>query len=98
MCCICSILGALLNRLQNETIREGEKDHCRNNQGETTKWFGHVVRRHLDGYVNTVFREDFTKKRQPGCPKKRWGNQLREHLQLPLQWSELPKTETDGRG
>ena len=89
----------LLDRLRNETIREKlgiKKTIVETIKARQLKWFGHVVRRHPDGYVNTVFREDFTKKRQPGRPKKRWSDQIREYLRLPLPTLERVAQDREG--
>ena len=107
MRCLSSILGVtLLNRLRNESIRNSLGVKSGINKGKT-KWFGHVARPHPDGYVNTVFREDLTKKQPRGRLKKRRSDQFPEHLRLLIRtlrvsqdrggWKRLTKMKGGAR-
>ena len=100
MRCLRCILGVtLFDRLRNDAIREQlgiQKNIVDMIRSRQLKWFGHVVRRHQNGYVNTVFREDFIKKRLPGRPKKRWSDQIRDHLKLPLQTLQRVAHDREG--
>ena len=88
MRCFRGMLGvSILDRIRNDEIRRrlGIKrpivDVIRRKR---LKWYGHVIRRHQTGYVNASYVQDFTKKRLPGRPKKRWREQVRQDLDLPL--------------
>ena len=98
-CLRCMLRVSLLDRLRNDVIRERlgiKKSIVHIVKSKRLKWFGHVVRRHPTGYVNTAYREDFTKKRLPGRPKKRWRDQIREDLKLPVRTAERVAEDREG--
>ena len=47
-------------------------------------WFGHVSRREDDSYVKRVYKEDFPGRRGRGRPRKRWSDQIRQEMGIPL--------------
>ena len=51
-------------------------------------WFGHVNRRGEDSYVYRAYKDNFPDKRPPGRPPKRWGDQIRADIGLPLLTAE----------
>lgn len=99
MRCLRCMLGvSLLNRIRNDEIRRrlGVKiPIVELVKQKRLRWFGHVVRRHRSGYVHRAYSQDFTKKRLPGRPKKRWRDQIREDLNLPIQTSERVAKDRD---
>ena len=99
MRCLRSILGVTLwDRLTNVTIRNRtglKMTIIEVIQRKRRKWFGHVVRRNSEGYVNKSYIQNFTGKRHCGRPRKRWKDQLREDLNLPLQTLERIAKDRD---
>ena len=88
MRCLRAILGvSRKERKTNEFIRksldlkETIVDIIRTKR---LKWFGHVVRRDEESYVNRAYKEDFTRSRPTGRPSKRWSTQISEDLGIPL--------------
>ena len=78
---------SILNHIRNDGIRRMlgvKKPIIELIKRKRLKWFGHVVRRHPTGYVNQSYIQDFTKKRLPGRPKKRWRDVIRADLNLPI--------------
>ena len=51
-------------------------------------WFGHVSRRSDDSFVKRAYKEDFVGKRRRGRPRKRWADQVRGDLNIPLRTAE----------
>jgi len=51
-------------------------------------WFGHVVRRGENSYVYRSYKDCFPGKRKPGRPPKRWSDQIRQDMGLPLLTTE----------
>ena len=47
-------------------------------------WFGHVCRRDTNSYVKRAYKEEFAGKRKRGRPPKRWSEQVRQDLGIPL--------------
>ena len=99
MRCLRSILGVTLwDRLTNVTIRNRtglKMTIIEVIQRKRRKWFGNVVRRNSEGYINKLYIQNFTGKRHCGHPRKRWKDQLREDLNLPLQTLERIAKDRD---
>ena len=49
-------------------------------------WFGHVIKRGDDSYI--AYKEQFNGKRPQGGPPKRWADQVRQEMQIPLLTAE----------
>jgi len=51
-------------------------------------WFGHVVRRGQESIVLQSYKKEFMGKRPRGRPPKRWMDQIRHDVELPLLTAE----------
>jgi hypothetical protein len=58
-------------------------------------WFGHVVRRGEDSHAYRSYKEDFPGKRPTGRPPKRWADQIRQEMNLPLRTLERTAKDRD---
>jgi hypothetical protein len=92
MRCLRCLLGvSLLDHIRNDDIRKrlGIKKTIINIiKAKRLKWFGHVTRSNTAGYVYAAYRDDFKRKRLPGRPRKRWKDQIKDDLGLPLATAE----------
>ena len=92
MRCLRTLLGVTRwNRIRNEDIRNrlGVKETITETiQKKRLHWFGHVIRRNPNSYVNISYKNDFRNKRPQGRPPKRWTDQIKEDTSLPLLTAE----------
>ena len=69
--------------------RLGENDNIVNKiKRRRLNWFGHVTRRDGDSFVKRAYKEEFEGKRRPGRPNKRWVDQIRQDLRIPILKAE----------
>ena len=47
-------------------------------------WFGHITRRGEESYVYRSYKQEFSGSRPRGRPPKRWSDQIRADLKMPL--------------
>ena len=59
-------------------------------------WFGHVIRRGEDSNVSLAYKQEFQIQRPRGRPPKRWSDQIRADLNLPLLTIERKASDRDG--
>ena len=92
MKCLRAILGVtLLDRIRNQKIRKQlgiERTIIDIIRKKRLQWFGHVMRLPESSYVRKAYKDDFNKKRTKGRPPKRWTDQIKNDVGIPLLTAE----------
>jgi hypothetical protein len=55
-----------------------------------------VARKSENSYVHRVYKEEFPGKRRRGRPPKRWSDQIRKEMEIPLLTLERYAGDRDG--
>ena len=75
--------------IRNRLARLGVKETITETiQMKRLHWFGHVIRRNPNSYVNISYKIDFRNTRPQGRPPKRWKDQIKDDTSLALATAE----------